>query len=128
MVSIKLLTAFVFIPLGHSLSLCRKCAFSRIWQESMRSLRASYQSNSDRPLLAFGFIAEEASDLFQSIQWLRVVKKWIEGIAIKISCKLETNLETLFGLMFDGWAHGGTHYVVRYAVYGDDKKLRVPTV
>ncbi|OWZ07832.1 hypothetical protein PHMEG_00019725 [Phytophthora megakarya] len=34
----------------------------------------------------------------------------MQGIAIKVASKLEKDLETLSGLMFDGWTHGdGTH-------------------
>ncbi|OWZ19062.1 hypothetical protein PHMEG_0006747 [Phytophthora megakarya] len=57
---------------------------------------------------------------------VKAVNKCMEGIAIKVGCKLEKELGTLFGLMFDGWTHGGTYYVALYGVYEDDEKLRVP--
>ncbi|OWY95181.1 LOW QUALITY PROTEIN: hypothetical protein PHMEG_00034881 [Phytophthora megakarya] len=57
---------------------------------------------------------------------VKAVKKCMKGIAIKVGCKLEKELGTLFGLMFDGWTHGGTHYVALYGVYEDDETLRVP--
>ncbi|OWY92297.1 hypothetical protein PHMEG_00038761 [Phytophthora megakarya] len=139
MVSNKLLTAFFFTPLGQGLFRCKQCGRDRKQvvgfgysnllahlvgkHAGFEAQYASFQSNSHRPLQAFGFIAEEASDLFQWIQWIimrnmpiqevedeltramsklrpvtvKAVKKCMEGIAIKVGCKLEKELGTLFG-------------------------------
>ncbi|KAG2780343.1 hypothetical protein PC116_g13459 [Phytophthora cactorum] len=56
---------------------------------------------------------------------VKAVKKCLEGLAIKVGHKLEKEMGTLFGLMFDGWSHAGVHYVALFAVYEADGKLHV---
>ncbi|KAG4039164.1 hypothetical protein PC123_g25280 [Phytophthora cactorum] len=57
---------------------------------------------------------------------VKAVKKCLEWLAIKVGHKLEKELGTLFGLMFDGWSHAGGDYVALFAVYEADGKLHVP--
>ncbi|OWZ00210.1 hypothetical protein PHMEG_00028652 [Phytophthora megakarya] len=113
---------------------------------------ASFVGSTERPLQAFGFVSEEANDMFQWIQWILVrnmplhevedaltramsklrpvtvkaVMKCLEGIAINFGQDLTKELGTLFGLMFDGWSHAGVHYIALFAVYEADGKLRAP--
>uniref|UniRef100_H3GUY7 Uncharacterized protein n=1 Tax=Phytophthora ramorum TaxID=164328 RepID=H3GUY7_PHYRM len=57
---------------------------------------------------------------------VKAVKKCMEGIASAVGIKLEKELGTLIGLMFDGWTHAGVHYIGLYAVYEAEGELRVP--
>ncbi|KAG6947031.1 hypothetical protein JG687_00016365 [Phytophthora cactorum] len=56
----------------------------------------------------------------------RTVKACLKGLTVKVDHKLEKDLGTLFGQMFDGWSHAGVHYVAIFAVYEADGELRVP--
>ncbi|KAG2980528.1 hypothetical protein PC121_g23220 [Phytophthora cactorum] len=114
--------------------------------------QTSFEGSSGRSLQSYGFVSDESSHLSQWIQWIimrnmpihevedaltrvmsklrpvtvKAVKKYLEGLAIKVGHKLEKELGTLFGLMFDGWSHAGVDYVALFAVYEADGKLHVP--
>ncbi|KAG6941904.1 hypothetical protein JG687_00019374, partial [Phytophthora cactorum] len=111
--------------------------------------QTSFEGSSGRSLQSYGFVSDESSHLSQWIQWIimrnmpihevedaltrvmsklrpvtvKAVKKYLEGLAIKVGHKLEKELGTLFGLMFDGWSHAGVDYVALFAVYEADGKL-----
>ncbi|GMF34439.1 unnamed protein product [Phytophthora fragariaefolia] len=55
----------------------------------------------------------------------KAVKKCMKGIAIKIGIKLKRELETLLGLMCDGWTHAGMQYVALYGVYEADGEVHM---
>ncbi|KAG6958905.1 hypothetical protein JG688_00010319 [Phytophthora aleatoria] len=88
--------------------------------------QTSFEGSSGRSLQSYGFVSEEASHLFQWIQWIimrnmpihevedaltramsklrpvtvKAVKKCLEGLAIKVGLKLEKGLGTRFGLIW----------------------------
>ncbi|EGZ13113.1 hypothetical protein PHYSODRAFT_514283, partial [Phytophthora sojae] len=86
MVSNKLLTAFFFDHLGQGLFRCKLCAQDRKQMpgsgysnllahlagkhEGFEAQYSSFESSSIRSLQAFGFVPEEASHLFQWLQWV----------------------------------------------------------
>ncbi|EGZ09678.1 hypothetical protein PHYSODRAFT_523900 [Phytophthora sojae] len=147
MIANKQLAAFFYTSRGRGLFSCNLCnsvrkqlagsGYSNLvahlaWKHAgYEATYASLQASSDRSLQAFGFVAEEASHLFQWVRWIiernmPVHEKCMEGIAIEVGEKLGKEMGKLFALMLDGWTHAGIHYVALYAVYETAGKLRIP--
>ncbi|KAG3092122.1 hypothetical protein PI124_g6733 [Phytophthora idaei] len=164
MVLNKQIPAYFYTSLGQGMFHCNICGSQRkqVGGTGYSNLKAHlgarhagyqtlFESSSGRSLQSYGFVSEEASQLFQWIQSIIVrnvpihevedaltramskprpvtveaVKKCLEGLALKVGHKLEKGLGTRFGLMFDGWSHAGVHYVALFDVYEADGKLHV---
>ncbi|EGZ15224.1 hypothetical protein PHYSODRAFT_506342, partial [Phytophthora sojae] len=86
MVANKQLAAFFYTSRGQGLFSCNLCnsvrkqlagsGYSNLVAHlaskhaGYEATYASLQASSDRPLQAFGFVAEEASHLFQWVRWI----------------------------------------------------------
>lgn len=109
----------------------------------------SASAATDAPLSNFGFVSEATQHRYQWLQWVverhmpvsevdnhltrsmsswkpvssKTLKEDMKKCSESVGVLIESELGKLFGVMWDGWTHGTTHYVGIYGVcYADGKR------
>ncbi len=120
-------------------------SFHSDWKETMtfNFTNSSYKLNFDNPKATnifswidlvvmenreFSFTEKQLTRKYSNLEPIctETLMKYMELLSNEVESKIKEELPEKFGLVFDAWTEGSTHYVAIFATYGHKQEAQFP--